>query len=229
MEKMFKILMSFITALFLISSCTKNNEQLPIDLAKISATMSMNTKDERKISFRLLNAAEKAEVWKRHLSECLTDGTLSNEQKDFVNSIIPALNAQRFAKSLKKGDKDAQLEGWQSQAMQLFKPHEVAWLVNDIVKEKPTYTPIPDNIKQKLLAVPFVDRPSNQVDLRYVLDCSCSATSDWCGGFQGINGCYASTKYCNGNSGCPAEWGCGFLGLFNCVGSCVTVTVNICN
>ena len=233
MKNTFKISIIALLAMFLIFSCVKNNDneqQLTIDEAKVSATMAMNTKEERKVSFRLLNAAEKAEVWKRHLSECATDGTLSDEQKGFLNSIIPALNAKRFAKSLNKGDKDAQLEEWQSQSVQLFKPHEVAWLMNDFVKEKPVYTPIPENIKEKLLnrVLPVTD-PSTQVGSRYVQDCGCSASSDWCGGFQGLKGCYASTKACIVNSGCPETWGCGSFGVYNCVGGCVTITVNICN
>ena len=119
MKNTFNISIVALFAMFLICSCVKNNdnEQLLVDAAKVFATMAMNTKEERKISFRLLNAAEKAEVWKRHLHECADDATLSAEQKDLIAAIIPALNAQRFAKSLQKGDKDAQLEGWHNQVL----------------------------------------------------------------------------------------------------------------
>lgn len=217
-------------ALFLISSCAKNNEQIPINEAKISSTVAMNTKDERKIAYRLLNAAEKAEVWKRHLSECAKDASLSNEQRVFINSIIPALNVQRFAKSLKKGDKDSQLEDWQSQANQLFQVHEIAWLLNDITMNKLVYKPIPDDIKEKLLSKISYSNQLQQVGSRRVAaDCGCSGDSDYCGGYQGTNGCIARYNVCSGGSGCAITGGCGWLWGYTCNGSCATQNVNICN
>lgn len=214
-----------VLALFLISSCVKNNEQLPIDEAKISSAIAMNTKEERRVTFRLLNAAEKAELWKRHLSECAKDNSLTTEQKVFILSLIPALNIERFTKPLKKGDKDSQLDAWKVQASLLFKEqdYEIDWLFQDFTNKKPVIRPLSEETKERLIAqwlkqgTLILDK-SIQVETRRYPDCDC-ATGSYCSTNR-LTNCLWLVYDCTSGSCTETYFGCSWFGLGSCNGKC---------
>lgn len=227
MKKNVKFSIVAILVLFLISSCIKNNDQLLINESKVTSALAMNAKEDRKIAFRLLNAAEKAEVWKKHLTECAKDKTFSNNQKDFILSLIPVLNGELFAKIPQKGESNSQLDNLQNQAKKLFKDYEISWLFFDISMEKPVFMTIPEEIKERLLA--GIEERKRLINLgtRVPQTCQCSGADDWCGGFQGASGCIAIMQDCSGG-GCTSSGGCGWWLWSSCDGTCVRYEVRIC-
>lgn len=220
MKKIFKFSILAITVLLIISSCNKNNEQLLIDEAKISSSMAMNTKEERQVSFRLLNATEKSEVWKRHLSECANDIAFTKDQKDFILGLILSLNASQFAKSSTIEDKNGQLETWKTQALQLFQEqNDINWLFLDFTRKKPTITPVSDEIKKRILAQFSKQEQSTQIQTRKYEDCACSTSDDWCTITQ-VSSCWYWVTNCSAGSCTSAGWGCGWFIAASCNGKC---------
>jgi hypothetical protein len=174
----------------------------------------MNTKEERKIAFRLLNAAEKAEVWKKHLLECAKEATLTNEQKNFILGVIPILKAERFINPLNKGDKNSQVDDLLVQSGKLFKNREydIGWLFYDITINKPIFKVVTEET--------IKTSQSPNLQTRKLEDCECSILSQYCGYPQSI-GCYKWTFYCEMGSCTVGSWGCGTFWWYECNGKCV--------
>jgi hypothetical protein len=69
-------------------SCSENDRHAELDLSKVNAILKLESREERKVAYSLLNDFEKAEVWKRHVFSMTKEFSLSFDQHEVVNTAI---------------------------------------------------------------------------------------------------------------------------------------------
>lgn len=129
--------------MFLLISCTKSNSPATESLTessiqKIQEILEMPNYSLQKISYRLLDSKEKAEVWKKHLQKCINEMRLTLEQKKLTNEIYIALNPETFNASKLKEIID-QNEIFKYRVAKIF-PEKLRYIFYSLIISQNDYT-----------------------------------------------------------------------------------------
>ncbi|MDP1844747.1 MAG: bacteriocin fulvocin C-related protein [Sediminibacterium sp.] len=200
-----RITLVIIVAICMFTSCTKNSAVVDIvDEGALNAVMSL--KDDRQFvnSYTLLQPAEKAELWSRHIKYFIQSHDLSLEQLAFVTSF----RSQWIVKDLFEKNSPLlktfalSLPQIRFKAIILLGIPDASSLFIDLQSDRLYY--LVKNNTNTIINVPG-EANKYRSNSNY---CKCSQTDPYC-----------NTGTCTSN-GCTREAGCGTLWLFECNGVC---------
>lgn len=199
-----------------LTACQKTTtEQQEALTNRVSGIQRLQTVESQKIAFRLLSAAEKAELWKTHLITEISTGEYPPPQIVLMQEAISFLTPTVFGpdSAFWKSDK---FTTWKYKVNTTFSQQQKALLFNSISR------PI------EVQSVALVQRMDNEPS---ICECHAGDSGDFCGKRNVVDICFTSVWKCNVKYKCAfqgPESGCGWLWTQSCDGQCDETTIVTC-
>ncbi|MGJ1385632.1 bacteriocin fulvocin C-related protein [Sphingobacterium spiritivorum] len=171
-----------------------NAENEKIDLSAVKAIASLQSLEEIKVAYGLLNYSERAELWQNHLSEYLNVG-LTSQQESKILELKKRISSNDFNLDKDTGIREF-IRNWVIEALGIFSLE----LISELVAS-------PSSVR--------LNKVNRQYDM-FQKDCNCKSINNWltlCGGYIVVSG---TCKRDN----CERFTFCGFLFLEDCDGLC---------
>ena len=217
-----------IIALILLFSCSKEKDEAnliveansdKITTKKLETILKSENSTIQRISFEILSANEKCNLWKMHLYKLLPKFVNAPEKYEFIFSIARKLTPEMFGNERESFMGDFTKDEYS--AAKIFSNEELIMLFYSL-----------NNNLTKNIQIGFKLMVSNQsvqtsdfVDNDDAKDCDCNAdghpntcTDSWLGGYT----------YCaKGENGCKTvNSGCGWFWSYRCNGDCKVVILD---
>lgn len=187
----------FAVALIIISCSKANNEESVIDTQKVQEVVTLNSNPGTMVvAFNILNPAEKAYAFTKHISDNYKKMELNDEQAKFVNKVISIITPELYKKGIENKFAGI-IAALEYEATKLFSIKEYIYLFENIRTAEPT-----------LNNPTALNNPTGPGDCVCRWDSYCQAYADTLGPDCIWGGCTET------------ESGCGFLFLSSCKGKC---------